>query len=70
MQELPMSIAAKDVVPFTQAHAKLSGLADEALLLLLDDVKCGLADIAAGRTEDAKSAIARLQQRLARRQQR
>jgi predicted transcriptional regulator len=31
-------------------------------LLLLDDVKRGLADIAAGRTEDADAAIARLQQ--------
>ena len=31
-------------------------------LLLLEDVKRGLADIAAGRTEDAEAAIARLQQ--------
>jgi hypothetical protein len=31
-------------------------------LLLLEDVKRGLADIAAGRTEDADAAIARLQQ--------
>jgi hypothetical protein len=30
-------------------------------LLLLDDVKRGLTDIAAGRTEDADTAIARLQ---------
>jgi prevent-host-death family protein len=92
-----MSIAAKDVVPFTQARATLSELADEVKqgsekiitkngesyvalidsdrldyyhrlererihLLLLDDVKRGLADIAAGRTEDADKAIARLQQ--------
>jgi prevent-host-death family protein len=91
-----MSIAAKDVVPFTQARATLSELADEVKqgsekvitkngesyvalidadrldyyhrleherihLLLLDDVKRGLADIAAGRTEDADAAIARLQ---------
>ena len=91
-----MSIAAKDVVPFTQARAKLSELADEVKagsekvitkngesyvalidadrldyyhrlererihLLLLDDVKRGLADIAAGRVENADSAIARLQ---------
>ena len=91
-----MSIAAKDVVPFTQARAKLSELADEVRsgsekvitkngvsyvalidadrldyyhrlererihLLLLEDVKRGLADIAAGRTEDADAAIARLQ---------
>ena len=92
-----MSIAAKDVVPFTQARAKLSELADEVKtgsekvitkngesyvalidaerldyyhrlererihLLLLDDAKRGLADIAAGRTEEADAAIARLQQ--------
>lgn len=91
-----MSIAAKDVVPFTQARAKLSELADEVRsgsekvitkngesyvalidadrldyyhrlererihLLLLEDVKRGLADIVAGRTEDADTAIARLQ---------
>ena len=93
-----MSIAAKDVVPFTQARARLSELADEVKegsekvitkngesyvalidadrldyyhrlererihLLLLEDVRRGLADIAAGRTEDADAAIARLQQR-------
>lgn len=92
-----MSIAAKDVVPFTQARATLSELADEVKqgsekvitkngqsyvalidadrldyyhrlererihLLLLEDVKRGLADIAAGRTEAADTAIARLQQ--------
>ena len=90
-----MSIAAKDVVPFTQARATLSDLADEVKqgsekiitkngqsyvalidadrldyyhrlererihLLLLEDVKRGVADIAAGRTEDADTAIARL----------
>ena len=92
-----MSIATKDVVPFTQARANLSELADEVKqgsekvitkngesyvalidsdrldfyhrleresihLLLLEDVKRGLADIAAGRTEDADAALARLQQ--------
>jgi prevent-host-death family protein len=91
-----MSITAKDVVPFTQARATLSELADEVKqgsekvitkngesyvalidadrldyyhrlererihLLLLEDVKRGIADIAAGRTEDADKAIARLQ---------
>ena len=91
-----MSIAAKDVLPFTQARARLSELADEVKggsekiitkngesyvalidaerldyyhrlerrrihLLLLDDVKRGLADIAAGRVEDADAALARLQ---------
>ena len=92
-----MSIAAKDVVPFTLARATLSELADEVKrgsekvitkngesyvalidadrldyyhrlererihLLLLEDVKRGLADVAAGRTEDADAAIFRLQQ--------
>lgn len=91
-----MSIAAKDVVPFTQARATLSELADEVKrgcekvitkngesyvalidsdrldyyhrlererihLLLLDDAQRGLADIAAGRTEEAGNAIARLE---------
>jgi prevent-host-death family protein len=93
-----MSITAKDVVPFTQARARLSELAEEVKagsekvitkngesyvalidadrldhyhrlererihLLLLDDVKRGLADIAAGHTQDADAAIARLQLR-------
>jgi prevent-host-death family protein len=93
-----MPIAAKDVVPFTQARAKLSELADEVRagtekvitkngesyvalidaerldyyhrlererihLLLLEDVKRGLADVVAGRTENADAAIARLQRR-------
>ena len=91
-----MSIAAKDVVPFTQARATLSELADEVKqgaekvitkngqsyvalidadrldyyhrlererihLLLLEDARRALADIAAGRTENADTAIARLQ---------
>ena len=65
-----MSIAAKDVVPLTQSAAERCGLTDAAHRLLLDDVMRGLADIAAGRTEDADTAIARLQQRLARTLQR
>jgi hypothetical protein len=65
-----MWIDAKDVVPFTQGRAELFGLTDEAHRLLLDDAMRGLADIAAGRTEDADTAIARLQQRLAHRPQR
>lgn len=91
-----MSIAIKDVVPFTQARARLSELAEEVKagsekvitkngesyvalidaerldyyhrlererihLLLLEDVQRGLADIAAGRTENADVAIARIQ---------
>ena len=96
-----MSISATDVVPFTQARANLSELADQVKagaekiitkngesyvalidarrldyyhrlererihLLLIDDARRGLEDIAAGRTEDADAAIARLQQRRAR----
>lgn len=95
-----MSFSACDVVPFTQARAKLSDLADQAKsgaekiitkngesyvalidadrldyyhrlererihLLLIDDAKRGLADIVAGRCEEADSAIARVQQRRA-----
>lgn len=95
-----MGFAAKDVVPFTQARANLSELADQAKagaekiitkngesyvalidadrldyyhrlererihLLLIDDAKRGLADIAAGRTQDADAAIAGLQRRRA-----
>ncbi|MDP1690520.1 MAG: hypothetical protein Q8L49_00895 [Burkholderiaceae bacterium] len=65
-----MPIDAKDVVPLTQDCAERFGLTDEAHRLLLDDVMRGLADIAAGRTEDADAAIARLQQRPAHRPQR
>jgi prevent-host-death family protein len=96
-----MAISASDVVPFTQARANLSELAEQVKagaekiitkngesyvalidaerldyyhrlererihLLLIDDAKRGLADIAAGRTQDADAAIARLQQRRAR----
>jgi len=93
-----MSISVRDVVPFTQARAHLSELAEQAKagaekiitkngesyvalidadrldyyhrlererihLLLIDDAKRGLDDIAAGRTQEADSAIAQLQQR-------
>ena len=95
-----MAIAASDVVPFTQARANLSELADQVKagaekiitkngesyvalidakrldyyhrlereqihLLLLDDVRRALADVAAGRTQDAGAAIAGLQARRA-----
>ena len=95
-----MAISARDVVPFTQARARLSELADEAKagaekiitkngesyvalidadrldyyhrlererihLLLIEDARRGLADIAAGRTKEADSAIAQLQRRRA-----
>ena len=95
-----MSISASDVVPFTQARANLSELADQVKagaekiitkngesyvalidaerldyyhrlererihLLLIDDARRGLADIAAGRTQEADAAIAGLQARRA-----
>jgi prevent-host-death family protein len=98
LQGVAMGFAASDVVPFTQARANLSELADQAKagaekiitkngesyvalidadrldyyhrlererihLLLIDDAKRGLADIAAGRTFEADGAIGRLQQR-------
>lgn len=95
-----MGFSAADVVPFTQARANLSELADQAKagaekiitkngesyvalidadrldyyhrlererihLLLIDDAKRGLADITAGRTFEADTAIAARQQRRA-----
>jgi prevent-host-death family protein len=98
LKEPAMGFAASDVVPFTQARANLSELADQVKagaekvitkngesyvalidsdrldyyhslererihLLLIDDVKRGLADIAAGRTQEADAALAQLQQR-------
>lgn len=91
-----MSISASDVVPFTQARANLSELADQVKagaekiitkngesyvalidadrldyyhrlererihLLLIDDARRGLADVLAGRTQDADTALAGLQ---------
>ncbi|GAA4343411.1 hypothetical protein GCM10023165_25840 [Variovorax defluvii] len=93
-----MGFSTSDVVPFTQARANLSELAEQAKagaekiitkngesyvalidadrldyyhrlererihLLLIEDAKRGLADIAAGRTYEADAAIAQLQQR-------
>jgi prevent-host-death family protein len=93
-----MGFSARDVVPFTQARANLSELADQAKagaekiitkngesyvalidadrldyyhrlererihLLLIDDTRRGLADIAAGRSVEAGGAIGQLQQR-------
>jgi prevent-host-death family protein len=98
LKESVMGFAASDVVPFTQARANLSELADQAKagaekiitkngesyvalidsdrldyyhrlererihLLLIDDAKRGLADIAAGRTQEADVALAQIQQR-------
>jgi prevent-host-death family protein len=95
-----MGISARDVVPFTEARARLSELADQAKagaekiitkngasyvalidaerldyyhrlererihLLLIDDARRGLADIAAGRTVEAGAALAQLQRRRA-----
>lgn len=93
-----MGFSTGDVVPFTQARANLSELADQAKagsekiitkngesyvalidaerldyyhrlererihLLLIDDARRGLADIAAGRIFEADGAIEQLQQR-------
>lgn len=93
-----MGFSASDVVPFTQARANLSELAEQAKagaekiitkngesyvalidaqrldyyhrlererihLLLIEDARRGLADIAAGRTVEADAAIAKLQER-------
>ena len=93
-----MGFSASDVVPFTQARANLSELADQAKagaekiitkngesyvalidadrldyyhrlererihLLLIDDAKRGLADIAAGRRFEAAGALGQLQRR-------
>jgi prevent-host-death family protein len=95
-----MAITARDIVPFTQARANLSELAEEVKagaekiitkngesyvalidadrldyyhrlereqihLLLIDDARRGLEDVAAGRTEEAEAAIATLQKRRA-----
>jgi len=91
-----MGFSASDVVPFTQARANLSELADQAKagaekiitkngesyvalidadrldyyhrlererihLLLIDDARRGLADVLAGRTQDANTALEGLQ---------
>jgi prevent-host-death family protein len=95
-----MGFSVGDVVPFTQARASLSELADQAKagsekiitkngesyvalidadrldyyhrlererihLLLIDDARRGLADIAAGRSFEADGAIKQLQKRRA-----
>ncbi|RPH65971.1 MAG: type II toxin-antitoxin system Phd/YefM family antitoxin [Burkholderiales bacterium] len=95
-----MGFTASDVVPFTQARANLSELAEQVKagaekiitkngesyvalidsdrldyyhrlererihLLLIDDARRGLADVVAGRTQEADTAIAALQKRRA-----
>ena len=64
-----MSTDAEDVAPFEHGRSELVEMPDAGHRLLLDDVMRGLADIAAGRTEDADAALARLQQGLAHRPQ-
>jgi len=96
-----MRFSVRDVVPFTQARANLSELAEQAKagsekiitkngvsyvalidadrldyyhrlererihLLLIEDARRGLADIEAGRTEEADRALAAIQARRAR----
>lgn len=95
-----MGFTASDIVPFTQARANLSELAEQVKagaekiitkngesyvalidsdrldyyhrlererihLLLIDDARRGLADVAAGRTQEADAAIVALQKRRA-----
>ena len=95
-----MGFTTSDIVPFTQARANLSELAEQVKagaekiitkngesyvalidskrldyyhrlererihLLLIDDARRGLADVAAGRTQEADAAIAGLQKRRA-----
>ena len=95
-----MGFTARDIVPFTQARANLSELAEQVKagaekiitkngesyvalidsdrldyyhrlererihLLLIDDARRGLADVAAGRTQKADVAIAGLQKHRA-----
>ena len=95
-----MGITTKDVIPFTQARANLSLLAEEVKagaekiitrngeryvalidaerldyyhrlererihLVLLDEAEKGLADIAAGRTRDARQVLRRFKSRRA-----
>ena len=68
------SVKRRDEVPSTQARPKLSEPADQMdcghrlereriYLLLIDDARRGLADIAAGRTFEADTALAQRQQR-------
>ena len=93
-----MGFSASDVVPFTQARANLSELAEQAKagaeklitkngesyvamidadrldyyhrlererihLLLIEDARRGLSDIAAGRTHEADDALSQIQRR-------
>ena len=95
-----MGITTKDVIPFTQARANLSELAEEVKagaekiitrngesyvalidaerldcyhrlererihLLLLDEAEKGLADVAAGRTRDARQVLRKLKAKRA-----
>ena len=62
-----MSTDAEDAAPFEQGGSERIVLTDAARRLLLDDALRGIADIAAGRTEDADAALTRLQQALAHR---
>ena len=95
-----MGITTRDVIPFTQARANLSELAEEVKagaekiitrngesyvalidaerldyyhrlererihLLLLDEAEKGLADVAAGRTRDARQVLRKLKAKRA-----
>lgn len=72
-----MGIFASDVIPFSQAHANLSELAEqvkagaekiltkngESYVALIDEAGKGLDDISADRVQDAGETIQRLQAR-------
>jgi hypothetical protein len=56
-----MTIPVADVVPLKAVRAKQSELEREQVhLLLLDEAEKGLADVDAGRTRDARAALAEL----------
>ncbi|MFN7570695.1 MAG: hypothetical protein ACK5TK_04440 [Betaproteobacteria bacterium] len=56
-----MAIPAADPVSLTVASAKFSELeCEQGHLLLLDEAEKGLADVDAGRTRDARTALAEL----------
>ena len=66
-----MAISASDVIPLSQACANFSELAEdvkgggekiitkngEAFVALIDEVSRGLSDVAAGRVQNARSAL-------------
>lgn len=74
-----MTITARDVVPFSQARARLSDLVDEVMAgsekiitrngescaALIVEVENGLSDVTADRVNDARQALTALRKRRA-----